>query len=491
MRLPASTQCIKLLMVVFNLIFVITGIIMLSIGIIIYGVFGSYYHHFLDDKFLSVPSLLIAIGTIILFVAFFGCCGAIRQNYCMLLTFTSLLVLICIMELAAGISGYVLRAKAGQVIENKMELTMKDYPLKNTDITMVWDTLQKSLQCCGTMNQTDWVKIVNKDDSTTNLPMSCCSDIVGGIGSKPCVENGTNVYPVGCLPKLANEIKSHAVELGGVGVVIAFIQLTGVMIISVGTTIYAVYENFSHFLDPSYFSPATLLMVVGILIFVIAFLGCCGAIKESTCMVLVFAASLSIVLILELAAAISAYALQGTVKGLLQIKIHDTMQDYHTNEEAKIAIDFMHARLRCCGYNGPSDWMNITSPSNVKNQEDFNVPDSCCMYMESSTSSNTGHICTLAYSLGCIDRLSIIVHRSALYIGTGAIAIALIQLTGIMFACMLGRAIRRQKTERERRRWELRESIVNGYQPLGKSDPITTFPVVYMQSPDYPLKSNC
>lgn len=59
------------------------------------------------------------------------------------------------------------------------------------------------------------------------------------------------------------------------------------MIISVGTTIYAVYEDFRHFLDPSYFSPATILIVVGALIFIIAFFGCCGAIKESTCMVLV------------------------------------------------------------------------------------------------------------------------------------------------------------------------------------------------------------
>lgn len=62
--------------------------------------------------------------------------------------------------------------------------------------------------------------------------------------------------------------------------------MTGAMIVSVGTTIYAVYEDFSHFLDASYFSPATVLIVVGALIFVIAFCGCCGALKESTCMVL-------------------------------------------------------------------------------------------------------------------------------------------------------------------------------------------------------------
>ncbi|KAK2579293.1 hypothetical protein KPH14_008251 [Odynerus spinipes] len=257
--------------------------------------------------------------------------------------------------------------------------------------------------------------------------------------------------------------------------------LTGVMIISVGTTIYAVYEDFSHFLDPSYFSPATLLIVVGIFVFIIAFFGCCGALRESTCMVLVFAVSLSFVLIMELSAAIAAYALQDSVKSLLENKINITMHEYETNVEARSAVDFMQSRLHCCGYNGTSDWNGILSDK----ENSQGVPDSCCAW-DMITNNETD--CAVAYSTGCISRLSIIIHRSALYIGTGAVAIALIQMTGIMFACMLGRAIRRQKTERERRKWELRESIVNGYQPLGKTDPQTTFPIVYMQSQDYPLK---
>lgn len=256
--------------------------------------------------------------------------------------------------------------------------------------------------------------------------------------------------------------------------------LTGVMIISVGTTIYAVYENFSHFLDPSYFSPATLLIVVGILVFIIAFMGCCGALRESTCMVLVFAVLLSFVLLLELAAAVAAYALQDGIKDLLAEKINVTMHQYEKNEEARFAIDFMQSRLRCCGYNNYQDWNNVPF-----NNTHMDVPDSCCAYLVDELSDR----CYGKYQEGCISRLALIVHRSALYIGTGAVAIALIQLTGIMFACMLGRAIRRQKTERERRRWELRENLVNGYEPLGKSDPVTTFPVVYM-SPDYPLKDD-
>ncbi|XP_050445995.1 CD63 antigen-like [Cataglyphis hispanica] len=257
--------------------------------------------------------------------------------------------------------------------------------------------------------------------------------------------------------------------------------LTGVMIISVGTTIYAVYENFSHFLDSSYFSPATLLIVVGIFVFIIAFMGCCGAIRESTCMVLVFAVLLSVVLVMELAAAVAAYSLQDGIKGLLAEKINLTMHQYEKNKEATFAIDFMQSRLRCCGYNSYMDWNNVSF-----NKTYMDVPDSCCAYIVDEIPEFPDR-CQGKYQEGCISRLSIIVHRSALYIGTGAVAIGLIQLTGIMFACMLGRAIRRQKTERERRRWELRENLVNGYEPLGKSDPLTTFPVVYM-SPDYPLK---
>jgi CD63 antigen len=53
-------------------------------------------------------------------------------------------------------------------------------------------------------------------------------------------------------------------------------------------------------------------------------------------------------------------------------------------------------------------------------------------------------------------------------------------MAGIMFACMLGRAIRKQKTEKEKRRWQLQESLLNGYEPIGKTDPFSAFPVVYM-----------
>ncbi|XP_032669110.1 tetraspanin-33-like [Odontomachus brunneus] len=467
--LGLAPKTIKYLMFAFNLLFVVTAIALLSVGVVVIGMYYEY-HSFVDDSFFFVPSLLIAVGSIIFIIALLGCCGAGRESYCMIVTFCTLLVGIFVLEIIGGTMGYVMRASVKSVAQHKMIDTMAKYNTTK-EMQYVWDELQRNFDCCGTNNATDWINL-----QYSGIPMSCCDNTVGVIGTTNCTLTSPTLHNVGCMDAFVRFAQKHAGKIAGVGMGLGVIQLTGVMIISVGTTIYAVYENFSHFLDPSYFSPATLLIVVGILVFIIAFMGCCGALRESTCMVLVFSVLLSIVLLMELAAAVAAYALQGSIKGLLAEKINVTMHQYGQNKEVSDALDFLQSRLRCCGYNGPEDWNSIELNETIT---------SCCDNIFYSIEEN----CSQKFNEGCINRLSDIIHRSALYIGTGAVAIALIQLTGIMFACMLGRAIRRQKTERERRRWELRENLVNGYEPLGKSDPLTTFPVVYM-SPEYSYKSD-
>ncbi|KAF3430124.1 hypothetical protein E2986_03977 [Frieseomelitta varia] len=221
MKLSLGSRCVKYLMFIFNLLFVITGIILLSIGVTIQGVYYNY-QHFLDNKFLSAPSLLIAIGTIIFFIAFFGCCGAVRENYCMIVTFTSLLVIVFILELSGGISGYVLRARASSIIQEKMKESIQQYQ-NNSEISTVWDNLQRDFHCCGTTNATDWVTIGHMKE--TNIPASCCMEITA---PKNCTITSPTVQSTGCYNTFVSFIKSHAVQLGGVGLGIAFVQAIGI-----------------------------------------------------------------------------------------------------------------------------------------------------------------------------------------------------------------------------------------------------------------------
>lgn len=95
------------------------------------------------------------------------------------------------------------------------------------------------------------------------------------------------------------------------------IQLTGIAVLTVGAVIFTAYSHYHSFLgkcstshsfdgcgkmahwidlinsfisgDELWTAP-TILMAIGAVVFVIAFLGCCGAIKESSCMVLTVSA---------------------------------------------------------------------------------------------------------------------------------------------------------------------------------------------------------
>lgn len=245
LKLSTSSQCIKYLMFIFNLLFVISGIILLSIGSIIHSVYYNY-HHFLDDRFFSVPSLLIAVGSIIFFIAFFGCCGAIRENYCMIVTFATLMAVVFILELSAGISGYVLRGSASENIKEKMHETMKNYN-KSVDITEVWNKIQKDFDCCGTNGPSEWIEILGND----TLPVSCCSSVSTSVSTSQSVNNvsscrlnSNNVHSVGCLRAVETFVKAHAVQLGGAGLGIAFVQALGIWFsVFLAKSIKRSYEN--------------------------------------------------------------------------------------------------------------------------------------------------------------------------------------------------------------------------------------------------------
>ncbi|CAD7000540.1 unnamed protein product [Ceratitis capitata] len=129
--LTGSANTIKYVLFAFNLVFLITGIILIAVGVGVASVFYSY-EVLLASNFFSIPTFLIVIGVFIIFISFFGCWGALRENYCLTLIFAILLGLIFILELAAGISGYVLRSDAEQLLESSLKGSLTLYQKKPT-----------------------------------------------------------------------------------------------------------------------------------------------------------------------------------------------------------------------------------------------------------------------------------------------------------------------------------------------------------------------
>ncbi|KAJ0180323.1 hypothetical protein K1T71_003727 [Dendrolimus kikuchii] len=264
--------------------------------------------------------------------------------------------------------------------------------------------------------------------------------------------------------------------------VTAIFVLTSALIISVGTTIYAIYHDVSFFLEDHFFSPAIFVIVIGVIMLFVSLFGCIGALKESTCLVNIFAVTLSLVFVLEIAAVVAAYALRSQVASMLNENLRTTMPYYYHNPEVQGAFDFIQSRLNCCGVDSYMDWETVSPPTGVLgiSTSNITVPNSCCAESRYEFIDNMEvDECTKLYANGCLPRVFYLVYQSAGLLGAGAMTIAFIQLIGIVFSFSLASSIRKAKSERERRRWEIQERMINAYTSLNP-DSEKKAPVVYV-----------
>lgn len=201
-------KCIKFLLFGFNLIFVLAAIGLIAVGAYVQIKLKDYFE-LIEGSFSSAAALCIAVGVIIFFIAVFGCCGAFKENYCCTMIFAVLLVIIFILEIAAGIAGFVLRGKVEHYVEEYMDKTL-------AGDNKVWDTVQKDFKCCGVRNYTDWNTLANK-----TAPASCCVKA----GCTP----PAGIYEGGCLNKFETWLKDKIYIVGAVGIALAFIQIVGIL----------------------------------------------------------------------------------------------------------------------------------------------------------------------------------------------------------------------------------------------------------------------
>ncbi|XP_052562848.1 CD63 antigen [Culex pipiens pallens] len=227
MSLSTSANFIKYLLFLFNFLFVITGITIMAVGLTVQGAYHNF-REILDPQFFSVPTFLVVIGSFIFVIAFFGCCGAYKENYCMTLTFSILLILIFILELAAGISGYVLRNETYNLLTSTMQSSMKQYGgATNKEVTIIWDEIQVDSSRESTFNHQSRVTTTEYNSSTA---AAAASSSPGAIGMVTCPDmpDKKTLRQTGCITSFGAFIKSHAVSLGAAGIVLAVIQFFGI-----------------------------------------------------------------------------------------------------------------------------------------------------------------------------------------------------------------------------------------------------------------------
>jgi len=178
------------------------------------------------------------------------------------------------------------------------------------------------------------------------------------------------------------------------------------------------------------------ILVTSIIIVFATVIGCCGISRESHGLMFLYTALCALVVLAQLSGGIAAYVYRNEIKNELVSGLNKTIeQEYGLNNATTTAVDLLQTRLECCGADSFEDWATtqwVSRGINLSNK----VPDSCCK----TVSRHCGvrdHPSNIYYT-GCGERLSSLAANHLLLIGSAAVAIALVQIFGLIIALKLG-----------------------------------------------------
>jgi len=223
--LSSGAKCIKYTLFIFNMLFLLAGLALIIIGAIVQV---QAQKNGFGDSVSGAGIFIIVIGSIVFVVCFFGCAGAINNNYCMIVTFGVFLILLLLAEIAGIITGFVLRNKVEDSVISAMQKSQKEYDGKNTTVaTQTWDNLQKSAECCGTFGYKSWnisTKIGN------DVPDSCCVKGSPGCGRDGRIgDRSKDFWNDGCATSLSTLFLASLLAVGAVAAAIAVLEIIGII----------------------------------------------------------------------------------------------------------------------------------------------------------------------------------------------------------------------------------------------------------------------
>ncbi|XP_046748726.1 CD151 antigen [Diprion similis] len=178
------------------------------------------------------------------------------------------------------------------------------------------------------------------------------------------------------------------------------------------------------------------LLVGGIVIAFISFLGCVGASREIKCMLLSYFIVVLLLFVTVLIGGVLGYVFREKVKSNVQQDLKNSMSQYDKHSRVRDAWDITQSTLHCCGVKSWDDWR----------QYELQVPKSCCKeispgrYFDCSGGSDKSNPSN-TYQVGCLNSTQLYVQKHAAIIGGAGIAVACLMFFGMVFSCALFKMI--------------------------------------------------
>ncbi|XP_067227617.1 tetraspanin-10 [Chanodichthys erythropterus] len=247
-----SDYILKYLLITSNLLFTVLGLVTLVVGL--WGLINK--ESFAQEKIGGIgtdPMLLFTfLGLVLALLSLTGCVGALRENMCLLRTFSAAVLLLVVVQVLAAVIVYSLQGQIVEYLRSGMLAAMVRYQ-DDLDLRFITDEIQTGLQCCGADTYRDWEINVYFNCSAPGIqacgvPSSCCVDPLEngtvwntqcGVGAQKLDEFSAQsvIFLGGCLGSISRWIEHN----GGVIVTVVIILL-GVQILTLFITTHLIQK---------------------------------------------------------------------------------------------------------------------------------------------------------------------------------------------------------------------------------------------------------
>ncbi|XP_061662787.1 tetraspanin-33 [Syngnathoides biaculeatus] len=234
---------VKYLLFIFNFIFWIIAMAMIGIGV--YARVVKHAETALACLAVDPAMMLLVVGVLMFIITFCGCVGSLRENICLLQFFCISLTVIFLLQLAAGVLGFIFSDKARNKVTEMVNNAIVHYR-DDIDLQNLIDFGQKEFGCCGAVTYTDWSKNMyfnctdnNPSRERCSVPFSCCISTNDKVINTMCgqgvqlleyIEASNVIHTNGCIDKVVDWIHSNLFLLGGIALGLAIPQLVGILL---------------------------------------------------------------------------------------------------------------------------------------------------------------------------------------------------------------------------------------------------------------------
>ncbi|KAI5107837.1 tetraspanin-15 [Silurus meridionalis] len=158
-------------------------------------------------------------------------------------------------------------------------------------------------------------------------------------------------------------------------------ELIGGFILAIG--IYAEVERQRYkTLEGIFLAPAIILIVLGIVMFIVSFIGVLASLRDNLTLLKVFLYTLALCLVLELLGGIVALLFRNRTVDLLNKNVRKGMVNYYDDLDFKNIMDFVQRKFKCCGGTEYKDWsVNMYHKCSAPGPLACGVPYTCCTTM--------------------------------------------------------------------------------------------------------------